>query len=46
MKPNFYEIHSNLRCTWVAQLVECQTVDFGSSPDPKVMESSPTEHGA
>ena len=30
------------RGTWVAQLIECLTLDVGSGCDPRVMRSSPT----
>ena len=29
------------RSTWVAQLIECLTLDFGSGHDPRVIRSSP-----
>ena len=34
-------ISDEIRATWVAQLVECSTLDFGSDHDPRVVRSSP-----
>ena len=32
---------TTLRDAWVAQLVECLAIDFGSGHDPRVVGSSP-----